>query len=180
MGSIGATVVAEVRIRLAIGAVRLEYSGTRSFFERLVEPLVEAAYQKSAEGGIASSEAPAESAGPDPVDTVPAGPIFHPGSPAQFNQYAGQVGKNAATVEQRIMAFAFYLWNYERQEEFSAVDIEAFFGTVLEEPPEDLPGRIRDLIEGKRFLEPGAAEETWRLTSKGVNYVKNRLLGTIV
>lgn len=170
----------EVRIRLAIGSLRVEYSGTRAFFERTIEPLVQAAYARDG-----SEEAPpGQMAGPagsgqaaDDGPALPAGPIFQPSSQQRFVQYAGQVGENAATVNQRIMAFSFYLWNYERREEFPVDEIGAFFRTVHETPPPDLGARIEDLAEQKRFLEPGRDEGAWRLTSKGVNYVKNRLLG---
>ena len=161
--------MSEVHIRLAVGTVRLEYSGSRAFFERLVEPLVEAAYARGRD--------PAPSEALDEAVPMPSGPLFKPTSPQRFNQFVGQVGEKAATVDQRIMAFSFYLWNYERKEDFPISEIESFFRTVHEEPPDDMGARARDLADEKRFLEPGRGTDSWRLTSKGVNYVKNRLLG---
>ena len=163
-----ATRGAEVRIRLAVGSVRLEYRGKRAFFERLVLPLVDAAYAKAQRESVVDDAVP-----------VPEGPTFQPSSPPRFNQFTGQVGSRAATVDQRAMAFAFYLWNYERKEEFSVDEIEAFFRTVHEVPPEDMADRISELSDEKRFLEKGREDGAWRLTPKGVNYVKNRLLGEI-
>ena len=55
--------------------------------------------------------------------------------------------------------------------------VESFFRTVQEDPPDDIEGRLLDLTDEKRFLEAQSEDGTWRLTSKGVNYVKNRLLG---
>ncbi len=176
----------DVHVRVAVGEVRLEYRGDRAFYERLVEPLVVATYARGESGPVADTsretgdgqEADGQTRGPDaPAAREPTGPIFTPTSPARFQQFAGQVGENAATVEQRIMAFAFYLWNYEREEAFPLARIESFFRTVQEDPPPDIEGRLVDLAERKRFLEAGREAGDWRLTPKGVNYVKNRLLG---
>ena len=45
----------------------------------------------------------------------------------------------------QIAAYAFYLWNYERKEDFPISEIESFFRTVHEEPPDDMDARARDL-----------------------------------
>ena len=153
-----------VRIRLGVGGIGIAFSGRRAFFERHVAPLMEAMYRRAASG---AGHAPSEK-----QDDA-----FQPSAPQRFQQFAGQVGGNAATVQQRAMAFAFYLWNYERRDEFDAPTIESFFRTVHEEPPEDLEGLLEELSGSKRWLEPGAHPGGWRLTTKGVNYVKNRLLG---
>ena len=158
----------EVHVRVAVGDIRLEFRGSRAFYERLVEPLVVATYARGHPVPGPEDEA---------ADPVPSGPVFQPAEPARFQQFAGQVGGSASTVNQRIMAFAFYLWNYERQEVFPLSRIESFFRTVQEDPPDDIEGRLLDLADEKRFLEAQREEGTWRLTSKGVNYVKNRLLG---
>jgi hypothetical protein len=161
-----------VHVRLAVGGVGLEYRGGRGFYRRRVLPLVEAAYRRA---GL-----PAEAAAPVRPAAVPeeAGPpAFKPTAPWNFRQFTAQVGDRAATVEQRIMAFAFYLWNFEKQDEFRGEEIEAFFRTVQEDPPSDLDTRLGKLTSSKRFLESGGEEGTFRLSSKGVNYVKNRLLG---
>lgn len=180
--------MAEVRIRLTIGTIRVEYRGSRALFERRIEPLLDAAHARA---GLADAARPSPAAAggpaPDAAEVTssaaaavapPAGPVFQPSAPQRFVQYAAQVGDNAATVDQRIMAFSFYLWNYERREEFPADDIGAFFRTVHETPPQDLETRMEELAQSKRFLEPGPGTGVWRLTSKGVNYVKNRLLGS--
>ena len=179
-----------IRIRVAVGDVEIEFRGRRRFFERRVEPLLRGCYRggsapahearpltDAAAGSQRATAGRAEEAARPASAPPPPEPVFHPSSPTHFQQFTGQVGDNADTVDRRIMAFAFYLWNYERQEAFEPADLEAFFRTVLEEPPQDLTDRLQGLAEQKRFLEPDASTPgAWRLTTKGVNYVKNRLL----
>lgn len=158
-----------VRIRLGVGGIAIAFAGRRAFFERHVAPLMEAMYARAA--GSASSVA-------HPASPASGAAAFQPTAPERFQKFAGQVGANAATVEQRVMAFAFYLWNYERHDDFDGAAIGAFFRTVHETPPEALDALLEDLASTKRWLEPGSGDGRWRLTTKGVNYVKNRLLGT--
>ena len=162
-----------VRIRLALKGVELEFRGARSFFDRHVAPLMEAAY---AHAGLPAGSSPEPT--PEPR-ALPAGPVFQPSSPPQFRQFAAQVGARAATPEQRIMAFVFYLWNYEKQEDVQPDEVLAFFRTVLEEPPDDLVELIATLVDARRFLARVGDGDTFRLTPKGVNYVKNRLLTAV-
>ena len=159
----------EIHIRMKVGAVRLEFQGRRAFFETWIEPLVQAAYAGRRASNGATSAAPA----PRRTDL----PVFQPSSPAQFRRFASQVGARADAVDQRAMAFAFYLWNFERQNTFKQDDIAAFFRTVQDDPPEDLADLLGDLESRLRFLKTGESAGTFELTSKGVNYVKNRLLG---
>lgn len=163
----------EVRVRLVLAGMRLEYRGTRAFYERAIEPLVATT--------VADARAAAPAQGPgSPVPPAPpqqpALAVFKPSSPPQFSRYVAQVGPNAADLEQRLMAFAFYLWNFERRDEFDEDDIASFFRTFQESPPDDLGARLLDLGERLRFLEAGSAPGSWRLSTKGVNYVKIRLL----
>ena len=158
--------MAEVRIRISIGGTCMVYVGSRAFFDRSIAPLMEALGHLDAEG-----EAETELQAP----AAPEGPVWTPASPPHFAQFAAQVGPRATGVEQRIMAFAFYLWNFEKQEDCREVQIAAFFRTLQEDPPADLRVRLGTLCETKRFLEVVDAH-TWRLSTKGVNYVKNRLL----
>ena len=164
-GPAAATDSPGVHVRLAVEGIRLEFGGRRSFFEQHVASLVEAMYARVTAG--------------ETVERAEDGPVFVPSSPQQFRQFASQVGARAATVEQRIMAFAFFLWNYEKKNVFNAGDVLEFFGTVRENPPEDLDRRFENLADAKRFLIAGREAKTWRLTPKGVNYVKNRLLGAM-
>jgi hypothetical protein len=163
----------EIRVRLAVGNVKLEFRGRLAFFESRIEPLVRAAYAR----GLDVSRWAAGPGERRAAATKPSLPVFKPTAPAQFQRFATQVGGRASDADQRIMAFGFYLWNFERQNEFPEDQLEAFFRTVQEEPPADLPGRLADLRDRRRFLEPGEDARSWKLTPKGVNYVKNRLLG---
>jgi hypothetical protein len=171
--------MSEVRIRIAVGPARLEYEGSQALFDRSIAPLMDAlsgALPASAVDARAASSAP-DSAAQRAGSAVkpPAGPVWTPASSQHFVQFTSQVGPRAATAEQRMMAFAFYLWNYEKAESCSRAQIEAFFRTTQEEPPADFADRMERLCERKRFLEP-SGKDAWRLTTKGVNYVKNRLL----
>ena len=158
-----------MRVRLALGDIELAFAGRRAFFEQRIAPLVEAMYQRVEAGQVSTGAAA----------SGPAGETFQPSSPQRFQQFAGQVGGNAATVEQRMMAFAFYLWNYERRDAFDAEGIAAFFRTTQEEPPETLATLLEELGTTRRWLETAGEPGRWRLTTKGVNYVKNRLLGDL-
>ena len=172
----------EVRVRMMMGSIRLEFRGRRAFFEAWVEPLLHAAYARGEvpPGLRAAAIPPAARQEPRPVPEpeAPAEPAFKPTSPFHFNQFVGQVGARATQSYQQVMAFAFYLWNYEKREEFGLGDAEGFFRTLKIEPPADLATLLEDLAGRRRFLENGAGTAMWRLSSKGVNYVKNRLLGS--
>lgn len=103
-------------------------------------------------------------------------PRFKPQSPAQFQSFAAQVGDRAATPDKRIMAFAFYIWNYEKDEDgFTRADAESFFRTILEEPPPDMEALLAELAGERGFLETQG--KRWAISKKGVGFVKARLLG---
>jgi len=140
----------------------MEFVGRRAFFDRVIAPLL--------------LPPPCEAAAPAAA-SVPRGPVWTPASPPHFVQFAAQVGARAATDEQRIMAFAFYLWNFEKKEACHLGEVEAFFRTVQLDPPADLPQCLADLAGAKRFLET-LGDDAWKLSPKGVNYVKNRLLAS--
>ncbi len=153
--------MSRVRLRIVTGTTRMAFEGRRAFFDRVIAPLLPA--PPTAVEASPSRRAEAR------------GPAWTPASPPHFVQFAAQVGARAATPDQRIMAFAFYLWNFEKREECTRSDVESFFRTVQQEPPADLTDRLADLAGVKRFLE-STRPDAWRLSPKGVNYVKNRLL----
>jgi hypothetical protein len=86
-----------------------------------------------------------------------------------------RLGPEAAEPDRQVAALAFYLWNYERRETFTLHDVEGCFAALGLPAPTDLPAIVADLVDRKRFAEP-AGEGAWRLTKKGENYVKTRLL----
>ena len=112
------------------------------------------------------------------VETTGRSAEFVPQAPDRFRQYVMQIGERASTDERRIMAFGFYLWNYEKQERFTGEEIKGFFRALHLPAPDELDATLDDLTARKRWLEADAHETDeagWSLTAKGVNYVKNRL-----
>lgn len=169
-----------IRLRLDLAGVDLEFQGSEGFYRRLVEPLVEAACGRAGpEGTTAPAALPpaAAPAAPVPEASAPEEAVFRPANPGRFQQFVAQVGERASTAEQRLMAFGFYLWNYEKRERFTAEDAAAFFGTLHLEAPDDVGAVLDDLEGRKRFVERDG--DAFGLTTKGVNYVKNRLLGAV-
>ncbi len=170
-----------VHVRLSLGAVSIEFNGENEFFRRLIEPLVDAQARRNPSGAAPAGGPAAASAPPLRAPTLaerlaPPPPQFQPAAPQKFNLFVRQVGDRAQSPDQRLMAFAFYLWNYEKREEFSRTDAESFFRTLHDEGLDRTGELLADLWERRRFLEPGREEGLWRLTEKGLNYVKNRLL----
>lgn len=157
-----------VRVRVMLGDLHLAFEGTEAFYAEHIEPLVEAAVPSPA-AVVPPVEAPAvEPAAPDG---------FVPAS-AQFSSFVQRVGPRAAKPDQQVMAFAFYLWNYERKESFGSEEVTGCFKALGLPVPEPLGDRLTTLCERKRFLEPQGAADAYALTPKGVNYVKNRLLAS--
>jgi hypothetical protein len=74
-----------------------------------------------------------------------------------------------------VVALAFYLWNYEKRSTFGVAELEGCFRALGLPPPSRVREILADLTDVKRFLEV-AGEGSWRLSRKGENYVKTRLL----
>ena len=181
----------EVSVHVRIGTLRLDYRGEREFYERNVESLVAAASRRDGSRRDASQA-------PDPVSTPPpvesngaieapvAEPVpearapvetrkaYEPSSP-EFGRYVRRLGPDADAADRHVVAFAFYLRNYERRETFGMNEIEGCLHAIGRTLPDDGPAIFTDLTENKRFLE-AAGEHLWRLSKKGENYVKTRLL----
>ena len=174
--------MSEVRVRP--GPCRgqaLRFEGEQPFFERWVEPLMQhTTYRRRPRSSPRSTRRPRSGRRRRPLslrrpreptsrprarsrrrrlrpavsEPEPAGDTFQPASPLHFNQFVAQVGDRASTPEQRVMAFGFYLWNYEKRETFTTRDVAGL-----------LPHRARraarrssadlldDLVIRKRFLE---------------------------
>jgi hypothetical protein len=174
----------QVRVRMQWNGIGLEYRGERSFFDRLVEPLVEAAARKgiangaNGSSGTAHPEAANGSAAPARVE--PERPAeskergFRPIS-SDFGLFVRQLGEEAGQPDRQVVAFAFYLWNYEKKEEFQEDEVAGCFRALGLSVPEESDELFQDLAERRRFLDP-AGPRRWRLTQKGRNYVKTRLL----
>jgi hypothetical protein len=164
----------DVRVRLNVGRFRLEYSGSLPFFERVVDPLVErvAPAGQPAEAPAASAEEPPSVPAPE----VPKG--YRPPS-FEFGQFVQKLGAEAAEPDRQIVAFAFFLWNYEKKDVVTEEEIAGCFRAIGLQPPQKTTELYADLATRLRFLAPGSAPGTWSLTTKGANYVKTRLLGAV-
>jgi hypothetical protein len=181
----------EVRVHVRLGTVSLEFRGDRSFYESHVERWVAAAAKAGIPpvGSNGQAGAPAEARSAPAAAAVPAAPAARP-TPApedaerprpgfvptgDFGRFLKRLGPEAGEPDRQVTAFAFYLWNYEKRETFGETEIVGCFRALGLPPPDDLPGILEDLTERRRFLEsPGVG--AWRLSRKGENYVKTRLL----
>jgi len=174
----------DVRVHIRLGTLRLAYEGSRTFYEATVEPLVARAAQRgrrlatadgahaTASGGEASGTASVAAAAP--ASAVPTPDAFVPKSP-EFGRFLRRLGPEAAEPDRQVVALAFYLWNYERRETFTTHEIAGCFAALGLRSPGDLAAILADLTDRKRFVE-SAGGDAWRLTKKGENYVKTRLL----
>jgi hypothetical protein len=184
----------EVSVHVRIGTLRLDYRGARAFYERNVESLVAAASRQEAPTrgaavetaseasvealpppvDLGDAEAAAPVASPAPAAAVPTREAYEPQSP-EFGRYVRRLGPDADAPDRHVVAFAFYLRNYERRETFGMDEIEGCLHAIGRTLPDDGPAIFADLTDNKRFLE-AAGERAWRLSKKGENYVKTRLL----
>lgn len=181
-----------VRVRVVLGDLNLFFEGQEAFFTEHVQPLLEGAYralgdeaelppvesppqdaQPSSHGVEAPKNEGAEPAeAPEVEDPEPG---FEPAS-RQFSSFVQRVGSRAPKPDQQVMAFAFYLWNYERRASFQPDELVGCFRALALDVPEPMDERLQVLCSRKRFLRPHAQSGGFELTPKGVNYVKNRLL----
>jgi hypothetical protein len=173
----------DVRVQVRIGSVRLTFEGDQSFYEAHVESLLAAAAGKPVPVPSAPRVPAVPPVTPPPSPSpVPAAvrtaerPAWTPSS-GDFGRYIRRLGSEAGEPDRQVVAFAFYLWNYERRETFGRGEIAACFQALHLPTPEPLDPILEDLTERKRFLEH-VGGDAWRLSKKGENYVKTRLLTT--
>jgi hypothetical protein len=196
--------MSDISVSVRLDELHLSFSGSESFFRRHVDELLQGALLQAAgrkgvavelppvgrraqgqereeESGGAAIDGAEEEGGvlvdvvPEEERTLPPVDGFQPQS-AHFAQFIRQVGDRAAQPDQQIMAFGFFLWNYEKQEAFTPEHLVGCFRTLGLPVPEELDERLSVLVARKRFLQPARDEGSYRLSNKGVNYVKNRLL----
>lgn len=171
----------DVRVQVRLGSIRLTFEGDQSFYEAHVESLLAAAAGRPLAAGApprppaVATTAPAPSPAPAPAATKsPERSAWTPAS-GDFGRYIRRLGPEAGEPDRQVVAFAFYLWNYERRETFGRGEIVACFQALHLPAPEPLDAVLDDLTDRKRFLER-VGSDTWRLSKKGENYVKTRLL----
>lgn len=181
----------DVRVHVRLGEVRLDFTGEQSFYEKHVESLVAAAANHGSNSAPAGTDAPKAHADPAPkappaaaAASVPAAlpapkpaPAFVPQS-GEFGRFLKRIEREATQPDQQVVGIAFYLWLYEKKETFGMAEIEGCFKAVGLPLPEGSEDIMADLTERKRFLEI-AGDGRWRLSRKGENYVKTRLLSGV-
>jgi len=193
--------MSEVRVHVRLGTLRLDFQGEQSFYEAHVEVLVAAAAARGAHGGGAAGATnssrghgpaapPALSSGAAIDAAMPPGAssdggspsaasvgtadAYEPGSP-EFGRFLRRLGAEADAPDLHILAFAFYLWNYERLESFGLAEIAGCLRAIGRELPAGADEIMVDLTDRRRFFE-SAGRGRWRIGKKGENYVKTRLL----
>jgi len=170
--------MSDVRIRLNLGRFRLEYSGSLEFFQRVVDPLVTRVAPAQAPAPDEADEAGAAPAGSGDAEDGDGARGYRPPS-FEFGQFVQKLGAEAAEPDRQIVAFAFFLWNYARKDVVTEDEIAGCFRAIGLQPPQRTSELYSDLANRLRFLTPAAAAGSWSLTTKGANYVKTRLLGSV-
>jgi hypothetical protein len=171
-----------IRVVVRVKGFDLEYEGALAFFERVIDPLLAeiAPYPGrppvAAEGRSPASEAPVAVASAPPTPATPA--AYRPTSP-EFRAFIQKLGPEAGEPDRQILAFAFYLWNYEKKNVVQEAEVEGCFRALGLAVPARAEALYADLAQRLRFLQPTAEARAWTLTTKGANYVKTRLLGAV-
>jgi hypothetical protein len=165
----------QIRMCVQLGKFRLEYEGTRAFFERVVDPLLGGVTRTS----VAAAATPAPETPAALGDGPPAPPVGYRPPSHEFGPFVQKLGPEAAEPDRQIVAFVFFLWNYAKKDAVREDEVEGCFRAIGLKPPPDAAAHYADLSQRLRFLQPGAEPGTWSLTQKGANYVKTRLLGAL-
>ena len=161
--------MAQVRVRLQTSRVELHFEGTEEVFERQVEPLL----RHLARAGARRPASAPPSATSAPRAIREEAEAWEPEA-LHFRTFRRQLATEPEGTDERIAAYAFYLWNYEKRETFSATELAGCFRADGAEAPDDLEAPCSDL-ERRRILQPAAHEGTWRLTPRGTNRVRKLL-----
>lgn len=184
-----------VRTRLRLPQFQLEFEGSIACFERTVEPLLarwsgapalSGASTRAGEASSASVPPPAPPAATGTSATEASAPLrvtapavargYRP-PPGEFGPFVQRLGPEAGEPDRQILAFAFFLWNYEKRDVIREDEVEGCFRALGLAPPSNAADLYESLAGRMRFLLPGPSPLTWVLTTKGANYVKTRLLG---
>ncbi len=156
--------MSDVRIRLKTAGISLHFEGSEELYDRLLASVL------APFAGRRASERPAERVVARPRRV----PAWSPPSD-RFGTFRRQIDLTKDGEADRVAAFAFYLWNYEKKETFREEEVEGCFHAQGLEPPKDTASVYGELLT-RRMLSPGAAERSWRLTGKGRDYVRHHLL----
>lgn len=164
----------DVCIRLQTAGLQLEFQGSEAFYDRLLASILAPLVGQPADG------APAPSAQASPAAPAAGRPLASRASRYQppsdrFGTFRRQIDLSKDGEAERVAAFAFYLWNYEKKETFREEEVEGCYHAQGLPPPADPASVYGDLLT-RRLLTPGAAERSWKLTGKGRDYVRHHLL----
>ena len=121
-----------------------------------------------------ASDASREASGPTSSASAPAAEAptgYKPASP-EFGRYLRRLGTEADAPDRHVLAFAFYLWNYERLETFGLPEIAGCLKAIGRDLPEDVDALMDDLAEKRRLLE-SAGPGLGRLAKKGEDRPKS-------
>ncbi len=130
-------------------------------------------------GGGGGARSMAAAVAPSSLSEAAAQAVWKPEAPAQFHKFVADIGTRADDPGKQVMAFAFYLWNYEKRGEFTTAEVARFFRTFLHQPTDDLSSVLDELAHHRGFLDAVGDDGPWAIRPKGANYVKSRLLGQI-
>jgi uncharacterized protein YjhX (UPF0386 family) len=161
----------DVQIDLSLAGIRIAYSGRREFFDRTISPLL-APLSGGGEPFVLNGTAPPPAVSAPQESYTP--PADHWGV---FQRQIDPV-KLAASKDlpsSLVAAFAFFLWNYEKQDEFGEEELAGCFRAEGLTPPEH-GSDVFDDLERRRILTHGRADGSWKLTPRGVAHVRSRLL----
>ena len=87
-----------------------------------------------------------------------------------------QVGPRATTDEDQVLAFAFYLYQFERMDAFGPRELAGCFDAIGLPVPDDLSLIVADLAGPPRLLQANP-RGGYTLTQRGIATVKRELLG---
>ena len=163
--------MSQVRVRLQTARVELLYEGDETVFERQIEPILRCLAKGRPRSEPAATKAPA----PIEPDVAPVKAEGYRPSAGSFGTFQRQLDPEQNGPESRIVAYAFYLWNYEKKDTFTADEVTGCFRAGGEDAPHGLVDAYT-VLEDRRILHPAAKEGTWRLTSKGRNHVRKLLV----
>jgi hypothetical protein len=165
--------MSRIRVHMTQRGSHLHFEGRQEFFERAVEPL----FLVAAGGGAPRRKRVAVAAPPTNGAAraeKPPKPSYRPPAP-HFGTFQRQVGEGLEHDEDRLAAYAFFLWNYERKEVFREEEIRGCFAADGTPPPAE-SGPLYERLARRRMLVPDGKPGTWRLTSKGRDHVRHHLL----
>ena len=173
--------MANVHVRLKTDAMRMEYRGSQDLFERVVDPLLLAmAARRPAAKGPRISRAPEEEenaqvSGQEAQPAADDGEARYNPPSDTFHVFQRQLDPGKNGPANRVAAYAFFLWNYEKKESFGEDEVAGCFRAEGLPVPEAL-AEAYDELTRRRILARARRDGAWELTAKGRDHVRHHLL----